>query len=189
MLEQGGKIWKAQQWETARHQYQPRLRMAVKCLSSLVKRRLKNSAVEKTAQEPRKSVSFFIILPLCRNIHRWWRFPGKTYIVQVGEFNFQGGEEGPGKWLHSHRDDSGVQNSAVPGKKGKKRCFKVTGRRWWIPTASLCKIESPIEFITVAQGLVYTVHRRLVPLLYNAFRDAWWWWNPSSALWDLPTGC
>lgn len=52
----------------------------------------------------------------------WCRFPGKTYVVQVGEFNFQGGEERPGKWLHSHGDDFGVQNSAVPGKKkGEKK--------------------------------------------------------------------
>lgn len=54
----------------------------------------------------------------------WCRFPGKTYVVQVGEFDFQGGEERPGKWLHSHGDDFGVQNSAVPGKKRGKSCFK-----------------------------------------------------------------
>lgn len=54
----------------------------------------------------------------------WCGFPGNTYVVEVREFNFQGGEERPGKWFHSHGDDFGVQNSAIPKRKRGKKCFK-----------------------------------------------------------------
>jgi len=89
---------------------------------------LKGPTLAKRSQEPRKAAPFLAPTHSCHaeaNTAVEWRpFPGKTYVVQVGEFNFQGGEERPGKWLYSHGDDFGVQNSAVPGKKKGKMCFK-----------------------------------------------------------------
>lgn len=64
----------------------------------------------------------------------WGRLPGATYIVQVGKFDFQRGEERPRQWLHSHRDDFGVENGAVPGEERAKRGFR---RIFVNPTATI----------------------------------------------------
>lgn len=82
----------------------------------------------------------------------WGRFPGSTYIVQVGEFNFQRGEEGPREWLHSHRDDFGVQNGAVPGEEGEKRSLR-----------GIFEQGIPWQPSLVVQGLMYTVQEGLTP--------------------------
>lgn len=79
-------------------------------------------------QEPIKTTSFLAATHSCpaeaNTAVGWGRFPGTTYVVQVGEFDFQRGEERPREWLHSHRDDFGVQNGAVPGEERGKRAFR-----------------------------------------------------------------
>lgn len=85
----------------------------------------------------------------------WGRFPGTTYIVQVGEFYFQRGEERPREWLHSHRDDFGVQNGAVPGEEREKTAFR----------GIFVEQEIPWQPSLVVQGLEYTVQKGLTPLL------------------------
>lgn len=85
----------------------------------------------------------------------WGRSPESTYVVQVGELDFQRGEERPREWLDSHRDDFGVQNGAVPGEKRGKRGFGgifVEQGVPWQPSLAV-------------QGLLYPMQKGLTPLL------------------------
>lgn len=112
--------------------------------------RLKGPAPAKRCQEPIKSTSILALPHSCpaeaNTAMGWGRFPGTTYIVQVGEFDFQRGEERPREWLHSHRDDFGVQNSAVPGEQRGKRAFR----------GVFVEQRIPQQPSLVVEGLMYT---------------------------------
>lgn len=111
--------------------------------------RLKGPAPAKRNQEPIKTISFLPPRHSCpaaaNTALGWGRCPGTTYVVQVGEFDFQRGEERPREWLHSHGDDFGVQDGAVPvgerGKRGSRGVFVQQG--------------VPLQPSLVVQGLVF----------------------------------